>query len=100
MLVSSEEAVSDIFLCSLTVLILKYKTCGLCRVAQTRGAFEKVVEDEYEMSKPLARYADDEDLEKMLKERTRDGDPMLLFMKKSKAANQRAAGHKGERERI
>ena len=36
----------------------------------------------YEMSKPLARYADDEDLERMLKEREREGDPMLKFMKK------------------
>lgn len=36
----------------------------------------------YEMSKPLARYVDDEDLERMLKERERDGDPMLKFIKK------------------
>ncbi len=34
------------------------------------------------MSKPLARYADDEDLEKMLKARDRAGDPMLAFIKK------------------
>ena len=34
------------------------------------------------MSKPLARYAEDEDLERRLKERDRDGDPMLAFIKK------------------
>ena len=38
------------------------------------------------MSKPLARYADDEDLEKMLKARLRDEDPMLKFMRKKKSA--------------
>lgn len=37
------------------------------------------------MSKPLARYADDEDLEKLLKEREREGDPMLAFVKKKPA---------------
>lgn len=43
---------------------------------------DKVKDELYEMSKPLARYADDEDLERMLKERERYGDPMLKFMKK------------------
>ena len=38
------------------------------------------------MSKPLARYADDEDLEQMLKEK--EGDPMLAFMKKKKLSGQ------------
>ena len=45
-------------------------------------AEDKVKDELYEMSKPLARYADDEDLERMLKEREREGDPMLKFMKK------------------
>ena len=36
------------------------------------------------MSKPLARFADDEDLEKMLKALPREGDPMLLFTKRKK----------------
>lgn len=44
----------------------------------------KVEDEEYEMSKPLARFADDEDLEKMQKARLKEGDPMLLFMKKKK----------------
>ena len=50
--------------------------------AQTKSAKEKLEDDLYEMSKPLARYADDEDLERMLKEREREGDPMLAFIKK------------------
>lgn len=53
-------------------------------VAQINAAAKKEQYEEHEMSKPLARYADDEDLERMLKERKRDGDPMLMFMKTSK----------------
>ena len=45
-------------------------------------AEDKLQDELYEMSKPLARYADDEDLERMLKARERDGDPMLKFIKK------------------
>ena len=52
------------------------------RVATLRMAEDKIKDELYEMSKPLARYADDEDLERMLKERERDGDPMLKFLKK------------------
>ena len=40
--------------------------------------------DLYEMSKPLARYRDDEDLEILLKERER-ADLMLAFIKKCSA---------------
>jgi len=46
-------------------------------------AQQKAEDELYEMSKPLARYADDEDLERMLKEREREGNPMLKFLKRS-----------------
>ena len=59
----------------------------LCRAAQAQSYEEKLQDDLYEMSKPLARYADDEDLEKMLKEKERAGDPMLAFIKKSKPSS-------------
>lgn len=36
----------------------------------------------HEMSKPLARYKDDEDLDKIMREMEREGDPMAAFMKK------------------
>lgn len=46
---------------------------------------QKNVEDHlYEMSKPLARSKDDEDLDKQLKEMERADDPMLKFIKKKK----------------
>lgn len=48
-------------------------------------AFEdKLVQDIHEMNKPLARYADDEDLEKYLIEQEREGDPMLSYIRKKK----------------
>lgn len=53
-------------------------------VVQTSAASIKEQDEAYEMLKPLARYVDDEDLEKMLKERKRDGDPMLMFMRSTK----------------
>ena len=53
-------------------------------MTQIKSAEQKVADDLYEMSKPLARYRDDEDLEILLKEREREGDPMLAFIKKKK----------------
>ncbi|KAK3587701.1 hypothetical protein CHS0354_042488 [Potamilus streckersoni] len=38
----------------------------------------------YEASKPLARHKDDEDLDQMMREQDREGDPMLAFIKKKK----------------
>ena len=38
-----------------------------------------------EVAKPLTRYQDDEDLDNMLKEQEREGDPMLAFLKKKKS---------------
>ena len=61
-----------------------YKLFVHSSVAQSKNAREKLYDDLYEMSKPLARYAEDEDLEKQLKERERDGDPMLVFIKKTR----------------
>lgn len=47
---------------------------------------EEAVEDAlHEASKPLARYKDDEDLDALLRDQEREGDPMLAFIKKKKA---------------
>ncbi|XP_076237579.1 uncharacterized protein LOC143181180 [Calliopsis andreniformis] len=48
---------------------------------QVEDREEKLKDDLYEMSKPLARYADDPDLDKRLKEQEREGDPMLEYIK-------------------
>ncbi|XP_076651315.1 BUD13 homolog isoform X2 [Halictus rubicundus] len=48
---------------------------------QVEDREEKLKDDLYEMSKPLARYADDVDLDKRLREQEREGDPMLEYIK-------------------
>ncbi|GJQ84224.1 hypothetical protein Trydic_g2892 [Trypoxylus dichotomus] len=51
---------------------------------QVDDATDKLNSDLHEMSKPLARYADDEDLERHLKEMEREGDPMLQYLRKKR----------------
>lgn len=48
---------------------------------QVQDREEKLKNDLYEMNKPLARYADDADLDKQLREQERQGDPMLEYIK-------------------
>ena len=62
---------------------------------QSKSTKQKVDDDLYEMSKPLARYKNDEDLDKMLRDRERAEDPMLAFMQKQKAKQDVIAGKKG-----
>lgn len=57
----------------------------LLRLAQSRQQQQNVEDAMKEMQKPLARYIDDEDLDRMLREQEREGDPMASFIKKNKA---------------
>lgn len=52
---------------------------------------EKMKDEQYEMSKPLARYADDKDLDEMLKNQEWEGDPMLEYIRKKKRSAPGAA---------
>ncbi|XP_065172585.1 BUD13 homolog [Atheta coriaria] len=61
---------------------------------QTTDYNQKLEEAAYEMSKPLARYADDADLERHLKEQERAGDPMLDYIRKKKVDKAIKAGVK------
>ncbi|XP_039549803.1 BUD13 homolog isoform X2 [Pimephales promelas] len=47
-----------------------------------------------EAQKPLARHIDDEDLDRMLREQERDGDPMAAMLRKKKAKNAQLKGIK------
>jgi len=42
------------------------------------------------MEKPLARYADDEDLDKHLREQEREGDPMLEYLRSKKSKDKKS----------
>lgn len=55
------------------------------RLAQGRQQQQNVEDAIKEMQKPLARYIDDEDLDRMLREQEREGDPMAEFIRKRKA---------------
>jgi pre-mRNA-splicing factor CWC26 len=46
----------------------------------------------HEISKPLARYADDEDLDEYMKNQVRDGDPMLKFLSSKKKPDSNRSG--------
>uniref|UniRef100_A0A8C6GY80 BUD13 homolog n=1 Tax=Mus spicilegus TaxID=10103 RepID=A0A8C6GY80_MUSSI len=54
-------------------------------LAQSRQQQQNIEDAMKEMQKPLARYIDDEDLDRMLREQEREGDPMANFIKKNKA---------------
>lgn len=50
-----------------------------------------------EAQKPLARHIDDEDLDKLLREQERDGDPMAGLLRKKKEKEGQKKGVKGLR---
>uniref|UniRef100_A0A8C8ACT7 BUD13 homolog n=2 Tax=Strigidae TaxID=30459 RepID=A0A8C8ACT7_9STRI len=54
-------------------------------LAQGRQQQQNVEDAIKEMQKPLARYIDDQDLDRMLREQEREGDPMADFIKRRKA---------------
>lgn len=56
-------------------------------VKQLEDYKERVAAETYEESKPLARYADDKDLDKYLKMQDRLGDPMAEYMRKKAKEN-------------
>lgn len=65
------------------------------RVAQKQQAKEAAADAVYEMSKPLARYRDDEDLERLQRDQEREGDPMLAYLRRKKAKQRVKEGKKG-----
>ncbi|KAK0093674.1 hypothetical protein PV326_012945 [Microctonus aethiopoides] len=61
-------------------IVAKYAKWGK-GLKQVDDQTEKLQQDLYEMSKPLARYADDKDLDAQLRAVEREGDPMLDYIK-------------------
>uniref|UniRef100_A0A4W4E8C0 BUD13 homolog n=1 Tax=Electrophorus electricus TaxID=8005 RepID=A0A4W4E8C0_ELEEL len=53
-------------------------------LAQSQMQQQNVVDAVREAQKPLARHIDDEDLDRMLREQERDGDPMAALLRKKK----------------
>ncbi len=56
---------------------------------------QKVIDAVREAQKPLARHIDDEDLDRMLREQERAGDPMAAMLRKKKDKNAQLKGIRG-----
>lgn len=66
------------------------------RLAQEEMQQQNVIDAMREAQKPLARHIDDEDLDRMLREREREGDPMAAMLRKKKDKNAKLKGIKGK----
>ncbi|XP_044079285.1 BUD13 homolog [Siniperca chuatsi] len=56
-------------------------------LAQSQMHQQKLEEALHEAQKPLARHCDDEDLDRMLREKEREGDPMAAMLRRKKDRN-------------
>lgn len=61
-------------------------------VKQVEEHVKRREEDQVEMSKPVARYAGDADLEDYLRKQERDGDPMLAYMREKERERKIGSG--------
>lgn len=52
---------------------------------------QRIATETHEMAKPVARYANDNDLEDYLRNQCRDGDPMAQYMQKKTTEKQSSA---------
>lgn len=53
---------------------------------------QKLEDAVHEAQKPLARHCDDEDLDRMLREQEREGDPMAAMLRRKKDRNTKTQG--------
>ncbi|XP_056140832.1 BUD13 homolog isoform X2 [Lampris incognitus] len=63
-------------------------------LVQNQMQQQKVADALHEIQKPLARHWDDEDLDRMLREQERDGDPMAAMLRRKKDRNSKLQGIK------
>lgn len=54
------------------------------RLAQSQMRQQNLEDAVHEAHKPLARHFDDEDLDRMLREQEREGDPMAAMLRRKK----------------
>lgn len=87
-----------VFKCShfLGGLVTLTSVLSFFRLAQGEMQQQNLTDAVREAQKPLARHIDDEDLDRMLREQERDGDPMAAMLRKKKDKNAKLKGIKGE----
>lgn len=61
-------------------------------VKQVEELETRILDSQKEMNKPLARYSDDSDLDTLLRNRERIGDPMLMYIKSKEQEKKKQAG--------
>lgn len=62
------------------------------RLAQSQMHQQKLEDALHEAQKPLARHRDDEDLDRMLREQEREGDPMAAMLRRKKDRGTKTQG--------
>lgn len=70
--------------CSYFFCMILKSTC-VYRLAQGQMHQQKLEDALHEAQKPMARHRDDEDLDRMLREQEREGDPMAAMLRRKKA---------------
>lgn len=63
-------------------------------LVQSQMQHQRLEDAVNEAQKPLARHRDDEDLDRMLREQEREGDPMAAMLRRKKDRNSKAQGIK------
>lgn len=71
------------------------KSTNFNRVAQSQMRQQTLEDAVHEAQKPLARHLDDEDLDRMLREQERDGDPMAAMLRRKKERSSATKGSDG-----
>lgn len=71
------------------------KSAHVFRLAQSQMHQQKLEDAVHEAQKPLARHCDDEDLDRMLREQEREGDPMAAMLRRKKDRDTKTKGFNG-----
>lgn len=71
------------------------KSTNVYRLAQGQMRQQKLEDAVHEAHKPLARHLDDEDLDRMLREQEREGDPMAAMLRRKKERTTTTKGSDG-----
>lgn len=77
-----------IYIVFVTLFVIIRHYLRLNRVKQIEDYQTRKQEDDHEFSKPMARYADDKDLDALLKSKERDGDPMLEYLRSKQTSKE------------
>lgn len=79
--------------CELPVSFSLLNSAHVYRLAQSQMHQQKLEDAMHEAQKPLARHLGDEDLDRMLREQEREGDPMAAMLRRKKDRSTKTGFH-------